>query len=89
MNYVKKAMSEGFVYMNVLRGMYGLPQAGALGHGLLKTRLNQEGYYQIKVVPSLWKKSIQFVLVVSDFVIKYLKKEDLYHLIQTSTCIKR
>jgi len=36
-------------------------------------------------VPALWKhktKPIQFVLVVDDFGIKYLKREDLDHLIQ-------
>ena len=66
--------------------MYGLPQAGSLEHDLLKTRLNQEGYYQSKVVPGLWKhktKSIQFVLVVDDFGIKYIKQQDLDHLIKT------
>jgi len=41
---------------------------------------------QSQIVPALWKhntKPIQFVLVVNDFGIKYLKKEDLDHLIQT------
>jgi hypothetical protein len=37
-------------------------------------------------VPGFWKhktKSIQFVLVVDDFGIKYINKDDLDHLIQT------
>jgi hypothetical protein len=74
------------VYIKVSRGMYGLPQAGSLGHDLLEQRLNKEGYFQNQIVPALWKhktKPIQFVLVVDDFGIKYLKKEDLDHLIQT------
>ena len=65
--------------------MYGLPQAGSLGHDLLEQRLNKEGYFQSQVVPALWKhktKPIQFVLVVDNFGIKYLNREDLDHLIQ-------
>ena len=47
--------------------MYGLPQAGSLGHDLLKERLNKEGYFQSKTVSGLWKhktRDIKFVLVV-------------------------
>ncbi len=66
--------------------MYGLPQAGSLGHDLLEHRFNNEGYFQSQTVPGFWKhnsKPIQFVLVVDNFGIKYLKQEDLDHLIQS------
>jgi hypothetical protein len=66
--------------------MYGLPQAGSLGHDLLESRLNTEGYYQSQIVPGLWKhktRNLQFVLVVDDFSIKYLKEDDLDHLIKS------
>jgi len=65
--------------------MYGLPQAGSLGQDQLEERLNQEGYYQSQTVPRLWKhktKPIQFVLVVNDFGIKYINKDDLDHFIR-------
>ena len=64
------ATPDGWVYINVSRGMYGLPQAGSLGHNLLEQRLNKEGYFQSQIVPALWKhktKPIQFVLVVDNF----------------------
>ena len=82
----EKATPDGWVYIKAIRGMYGLPQSGSLGHDLLEQRLNQEGYYQSRIVPGLWRhntKAIQFVLVVDDFGIKYLKKEDLDHLVQS------
>ena len=85
-NLHQYATPDSWVYIKVSRGMYGLPQAGSLGHDLLEQRLNKEGYFQSQIVPALWKhntKPIQFVLVVDDFGIKYLKKEDLDHLIQT------
>ena len=84
-NLRAKATPDGWVYIMVIRGMYGLPQAGSLGHDLLEERLNQEGYFQSKIVPGFWKhktRNIKFVLVVDDFGIKYLKKEDLDHLIK-------
>ena len=85
-NLHEKATPDGWVYIKAIRGMYGLPQSGSLGHDLLEHRLNQEGYYQSQIVPGLWRhktKAIQFLLVVDDFGIKYLKKEDLDHLIQS------
>ena len=85
-NLREKATPDGWVYIMAIRGMYGLPQAGSLGHDLLEERLNQEGYFQSQIVPGLWKhktRNIKFVLVVDDFGIKYLKKEDLDHLIKS------
>ena len=64
--------------------MYGLPQAGSLGQDQLELHLNKDGYFQSQTVPGFWEhktKSIQFVLVVDDFGIKYINKDDLDHLI--------
>eukprot|EP00804_Cyclotella_cryptica_P002199 CCRYP_018252-RA/>CCRYP_018252-RA protein AED:0.18 eAED:0.16 QI:0/0/0/1/0.4/0.16/6/0/1101 len=69
------ATTDGWVYIKVVRG-----------HDLLESRLNQEGYYQSKIVPGLWKhktRPIQFVLVVDDFGIKYIQKSDLDHLVHS------
>ncbi|KAL7483958.1 hypothetical protein ACHAW6_009605 [Cyclotella cf. meneghiniana] len=52
----EKVIPDGLVYIDVVRGMYGLPQAGLLGHELLESRLNKEGYFQSKIVPGLWKQ---------------------------------
>ena len=42
-NLHQYATPDGWVYIKVSRGMYGLPQAGSLGHDLLEQRLNKEG----------------------------------------------
>ena len=81
-----KATPDGWVYFRVEKGMYGLPQSGSLANELLEKRLNKEGYHQSKIVPGLWRhatRKLQFVLVVDDFGIKYLRREDLDHLIST------
>eukprot|EP00804_Cyclotella_cryptica_P000392 CCRYP_008696-RA/>CCRYP_008696-RA protein AED:0.37 eAED:0.37 QI:0/0/0/1/0/0/5/0/407 len=73
-----------WVYFRADKTHYGLPQAGSLSHDLLEKRLNAEGYVKTLTVPGLWKhktRNIQFVLVVDDFGIKYVKKEDLDHLV--------
>ena len=78
------ATPEGYIYIEVNKGMYGLPQAGILAQELLEKRLNQHGYYQSKIVPGLRKHvdhPISFMLVVDDFGIKYVGKQHAQHLI--------
>ena len=68
--------------MEVSKGMYGLPQAGLLAQELLQKRLAQHGYHH-EIIPGLWKhesRPIIFTLVVDDFGVKYMNKEDEEHL---------
>ena len=48
-----KATADSFVYVEVRKGMYGLPQAGILSQQLLERRLNDKGYFQSTLVPGL------------------------------------
>jgi hypothetical protein len=66
--------------------MYSLLQSSLLGNDLLEEQLSNEGYFQSKIVPRFWKhktKKIQYVLVVDDFGIKYINRNDLDCLIAT------
>ena len=45
-NLMPKVLN-GFVYMEIIRGMYGLPQAGILANKLLKNMLTPHGYYKV------------------------------------------
>jgi hypothetical protein len=65
-----KATSDGFIYIKIQKGMYGLPQAGILAQELLKKRLNKHGYHQSPLTPGLWWhdfRPISFTLCVDDF----------------------
>ena len=76
---------NGFVYLEVRKAIYGLPQAGILANQLLRKRLRPFGYYEVAHTPGLWKhvtRPIQFTLTVDDFGIKYDNKEHADHLIQ-------
>ena len=49
-----KVDAKGFVYVEILKGMYGLPQAGIIAQELLEKRLNARGYKQSEFTPGLW-----------------------------------
>jgi len=78
--------TDGYVYCEIRKGMYGLPQAEIIAQQLLEKGLAKLGYHQSKIIPGLWThetRNISFTLVVDDFAIKYTKKEDVQHLIKT------
>jgi hypothetical protein len=81
---LKDKVVDGYIYVEIQKGMYGLPQAGILAQQLLEERLNKHGYSQSKAVPGLWThktRPISFTLVVDDFGVKYVGKEHTMHLI--------
>jgi hypothetical protein len=66
--------------------MYGLPQAGIIAQQLLKERLQKDGYRQSKTTLGLWQHNtcpISFSLVIDDFGVKYVGKENAQHLLDT------
>ena len=78
-HYGPDAMARnGFIYMCIQKGMYGLLATGMLANKLLKSRLAKKGYFELPDTSGLWKHSsrpISFTLVVDDFGIKYVGKE--------------
>jgi hypothetical protein len=75
--------AKGWVYMEIRKGMYGLPQAGLLANQLLQKRMATHGYYQCKHTHGLWRhttRPIVFSLVVDNFGVKYVGKEHANHL---------
>lgn len=74
---------NGFIYVEINKGMYGLPQAGIIANKLLAKRLAPHGYFQSPYTPGLWKhtyRPIQFSLVVDDFGVDYENFENAQHL---------
>ena len=75
---------NGFVYLEIRKAIYGLPQAGILANKLLRQRLRPAGYYEVAHTPGLWKhvtRPLQFTLTVDDFGVKYVGKENADHLL--------
>ena len=51
---LSKASQNGWIYFEILRGCYGLPQSGRLANDLLRTRLEKADYYEAATIPGLW-----------------------------------
>ena len=77
---------NGYVYVEIRKGMYGLPQAGILAQQLLEKRLGKAGYRQSEFTPGFWThewRPICFTLVVDDFGVRYVGEEHAKHLLET------
>ena len=46
---------NGWIYFEIVRGCYGLPQSGMLSNNLLFTRIIKKGYFKATATPGLWK----------------------------------
>eukprot|EP00804_Cyclotella_cryptica_P003824 CCRYP_018941-RA/>CCRYP_018941-RA protein AED:0.08 eAED:0.08 QI:0/-1/0/1/-1/0/1/0/151 len=71
----KLVTTDGYVYVLIHKGMYGLPQAGIIAQQLLEKRLALNGYRQSSITPGFWKhnwRPISFTLCVDDFGVKYV-----------------
>ncbi len=85
-NLRDKATPDGYIYCEIQKGMYGLPQAGIIAQQLLDERLQKHGYHQSQMTPGLWKHDthpISFSLVVNNFGVKYVGEENAQHLLDT------
>jgi hypothetical protein len=84
-----KLSQDGKVYIEIQKGMYGLPQAGILANELLQRNLAKDGYRPTQHTHGLWThdtRPISFLLVVDDFGVKYVGREHAEHLM---ACIKK
>jgi hypothetical protein len=82
--YNLKALAhDGWIYIEIQKGMYGLPQAGILANKLLQDRLAKHGYRPVRHTHGLWRhdtRPITFSLVVDDFGVKYVGRDNAQHL---------
>ena len=79
-----KHTCNDWVYLEILKGCYGLSQAGKLENYLLLVCLNKDGYYESATTPGLWChkwRIIIFGLIVDDFGIEYIGKLHVQHLL--------
>ena len=84
--YNLHAMSpNGWVYMEIRKVLLGLKYACHIENDRLYLNLSNFGYAPVARTPSLWKhttKNIIFSLVVDNFGVKYVGKENADNMIQ-------
>jgi hypothetical protein len=67
---LKDLAVDGWVYIEIRKGMYGLKQAGFLANQLLKKRLAPFGYYPARHISGIWlhkSRPLAFSLIVDNF----------------------
>ena len=66
-------MADGYLYMEIRKGMPGLKQAGRIANERLQQHLVKFGYAPVPRTPLLWKhvtRPVTFSLVIDDFGVK-------------------
>ena len=75
-----KHEQNGYIFLEMRRAVWGLPQAGILANKKLKRKLEPFGYHECNNTPGLWyhkTRNIIFTLVVDDFGVRYVDKNDV------------
>ena len=85
-NLQSKVTSDGYIFIKIKKGMYGLKQAAVLAFDNLVSNLNKFGYYPVQSTTGIWRHKTRrttFCLCVDDFGVKYLCKNDADHLLSS------
>jgi hypothetical protein len=80
---------DGKVYIEIQKGMYGLPQAGILANELLQRNLAKDGHRPTQQTYGLWThyaRPLSLSLLVDAFGVKYVGREHAEH---PMACIKK
>ena len=83
---LKEITHNGYIYIKIKKGMYGLKQASVLAYQNLTKLLTAGGYQHIVGSLGMWKHNTRktlFCLCVDDFGVKYYSKADVQHLHDT------
>jgi hypothetical protein len=78
---------NGHAYVEIRKGVYGLPHAGKIANDRLVKHLNEHGYQQAEHTYGLFthmtRKGLIFLLVVDNLGVQYTSRIDTEHLIAT------
>ena len=83
-NLKDKVSSDGYIYVKITKGMYGLKASALLAYSQLVKALKYFGYNPIPGTMGFWRhttRPISVCLCVDDFCVKYQNKEDVTHLL--------
>ena len=79
---LREKVHNGYVFVQINKGMYGLRQAAILAHQQLSRHLQKHGYYHIPGTAGLWRhheRKTKIVLCIDDFGVKFYSQLDLDH----------
>ena len=76
--YLKVKAHNGYIFAQITKGMYGIPQSGHIAHDALLKHLEPYGYRPSSKTTGLWmhaSRPINFTLVLHNFGVTCLIKE--------------
>jgi hypothetical protein len=77
---------DGYIYIRIKKGMYGLKQAAILVYNHLVNQLAPYGYHPCPYTTGLWRhatRPTKFCLCVDDFCVKYFSEAHANHLLNS------
>ena len=80
---IKNIAFNGYVYVEIRKGMYGLKETGIIAFNRLVSKLAPREYHPVKHTPGLWThqtRNIHFTLAIYDFGVEYFNKQDMDNL---------
>ena len=83
-NLQEKVTANGYIYIRIKKGMYGLKQAAILAYDNLQKNLKPFGYAPVIGTVGIWQHETRpttFCLCVDDFGIKYNTTQEAQHLL--------
>ena len=81
-NLADKVAPDGYIYIKINKGMYGLKEAAVLAYEQLSKFLNTYGYHHVPGTAGVWShttKPTSVCLCVDDITLKYYNTDDLQH----------
>ena len=85
-NIASKIASDGYIYIRINKGMYGLKQVAVLTYNQLVSNLARDGYAPCSSTTGIWKHNncqTCFGLCVDDFGVKVFHEEDKAHFLHS------
>ena len=76
-HFLRDMSKYGYVYAQIRKGIYGIPQVGIIVNYFLAKNLAPRGYYQCHNTTVMWKHKwnpVTFSLLVDGFGVKYVRK---------------
>jgi hypothetical protein len=77
---MEKHTLNGYIHLEMWQAVWGLPQASILANKCLRQKMAPFGYFESTNTPGLWYHKtcpITFTLVVDNFGVKYVIKDDV------------
>ena len=83
-NLTNIVTKNGYIFIKIKKGMYGLKQAAVLAYNEFVKKLTPFGYFPIDTTNGLWvhkTRKTKFCLCVDDFGVKTYNEDDTEHLL--------